>query len=65
VIAIGGLVLILYSSLGGGQDSNSQLPTYGLFAMLGGLLIAMAADAGQKMNQKQKDRAAKKQEKAK
>jgi succinate-acetate transporter protein len=53
VIAFGGLALLLVSMLGLNQDPNNALATYGLFGLLIGLLLAMAADAGQKMSDRQ------------
>jgi threonine/homoserine efflux transporter RhtA len=63
VIALAGLGVLLYSLVEANQSANSALPTYGLFGMLAGLLIAMAADAGQKMGQRQKGKSAKTEEK--
>lgn len=62
VIALAGLGVLLYS-LVAGQSADGALPTYGLFGMLAGLLIAMAADAGQKMGQRQKGKSGKAEEK--
>lgn len=58
VIALAGLGVLLYSLVAADQAVNSALPTYGLLGMLAGLLIAMAADAGQKMGQRQKGKSA-------
>jgi hypothetical protein len=59
VIALAGLGLLLYSLLTGSQSPDNTLSTYGLFGMLAGLLIAMAADAGQKWGQRQKGKSSK------
>lgn len=54
VIAVSGLVLLMLSMLGILGESSNTLATYGLFGMLAGLLLAMAADAGQKVSERQK-----------
>jgi hypothetical protein len=64
LIALGGLGLLLYTALTGSQNENNNLSAYGLFAMLGGLLLAMAADAGEKMRQPRKGKTEKREEKA-
>jgi hypothetical protein len=53
VIALTGLGLLLYSIVAGTPDATNTLATYGLFGMLAGLLLAMAADAGQKVSERQ------------
>lgn len=54
VIALSGLALLMLSMLGIFGESNNAIATYGLFGMLAGLLLAMAADAGQKMGDRGK-----------
>jgi hypothetical protein len=54
VITLIGLGMLLFAMLGADQNSDNSLATFGLFSMLAGLLLAMAADAGQKMSERQK-----------
>lgn len=63
IIGLGGMALVLTGIVSGSAAIQDVPVSYGVFAILAGLLLAMAADAGQKMMQRQK--AKKKNEKPK
>ncbi len=63
VLALGALVYFLVGLLQGNSGEQSTNLTYAIFAALAGLMLAMAADAGQKLEQKSKEAQSKKTEK--
>jgi hypothetical protein len=64
VLALGGLLALLFGLVNASAAGDNST-TYALFALVGGLLLAMAADAGQRLAQKQKEQREKKAEKPK
>lgn len=65
IVGLSGMALVLTGIVSGSATVQDVPVSYGVFAILAGLLLAMAADAGQKMMQRQKAQKAKKNEKPK
>lgn len=63
VLGLFGMVLLLLGIVAGNDAVRNVPLNYAVFAILGGLLLAMAADAGQKMALKQKEQKEKKEKK--
>ena len=63
VLALGGMAYFFVGVLSGNSGAQSTNLTYAIFAALGGLMLAMAADAGQKLADKSKGASGKKAEK--
>jgi drug/metabolite transporter (DMT)-like permease len=60
VIALAGAALLVFSVLNGTDAVTGVSQSLAAFAMIGGLLMAMAADAGAKLSRKQQEAAQKK-----
>lgn len=56
LLSVTGFVLLLIGIIGGSAAVRDVPLTYMLFAILAGLLIAVGANAGERMSQKQKGR---------
>jgi hypothetical protein len=63
LLALGGMAFFLTGLLSGNTGANSDSLTAAVFAMVAGLIVALGADAGQKLEQRSKDAKAKKTEK--
>lgn len=55
VIALAGVALLVVSVVNGGEAFAGVSQSLAAFAMIGGLLLAMAADAGAKLSRKQQE----------
>lgn len=55
LVALGGMVFFLYSLLSGYNSEQMSGLNYAVFAMVAGLILAMAADAGQKLANRAKN----------
>lgn len=55
LVSLGGMVFFLYSLFSGYTNEQVPVLNYAIFAMVGGLLVAMAADAGQKLANRAKN----------
>ncbi len=60
LISIAGVLMLLYSTLSNGETISGVSTSLAAIAMIGGLLLAMAADAGAKLSQKSQEAAQKK-----
>jgi drug/metabolite transporter (DMT)-like permease len=60
LISIAGVLMLIFSVLNGGENVGGVSQSLAAIAMIGGLLLAMAADAGAKLSKKSQDAAAKK-----
>ena len=60
LISIAGVVMLFFSVVNNGETIGGVSQSLAAIAMIGGLLLAMAADAGAKLLQKQQDAAQKK-----
>ena len=63
LLALGGMLFFLLGLLGGNSGARSDSLTIALFAMVAGLIVALGADAGQKLEQRNKDAKAKQAQK--
>lgn len=62
LISLAGVVMLIYSVVSNGETIGGVSQSLAAFAMIGGLLLAMAADAGAKLSQKSQEAAQKKAE---
>lgn len=60
LIALAGVAMLVLSVVNGGQAVEGVSQSLAAFAMIAGLLLAMAADAGAKLSRKQQEAAQKK-----
>lgn len=60
LIALAGVAMLVLSVVNGGEAVAGISQSLAAFAMIGGLLLAMAADAGAKLSQKSQEAAQKK-----
>jgi drug/metabolite transporter (DMT)-like permease len=60
VIALAGAVMLVMSVVNGGEAVAGVSQSLAAVAMIGGLLLAMAADAGAKLSRKSQEAAQKK-----
>lgn len=60
LIALAGAAMVVFSVVNGSEAIAGVSQSLAAFAMIGGLLMAMAADAGAKLSRKQQEAAQKK-----
>ena len=63
LMALGGMLFFLIGLLSGNSGAQSNSLTIAVFAMIAGFVLALGADAGQKLERRSKDAQAKKPEK--
>ncbi len=60
LVALAGAAMVVFSVMNGGEAFAGVSQSLAAFTMIGGLLLAMAADAGAKIARKQEEAAQKK-----
>lgn len=60
LISLAGAVMLIFSVLNGGETVAGVSQSLAAVAMIGGLLVAMAADAGAKLSKKSQEGSQKK-----
>lgn len=64
LLGVMGMILLLIGIVFGDAAVQNMPLTYALFAILVGLLLAVGANAGERMSEKQKEQKAKKEKKS-